>query len=191
MEFRNVHSTEKSNSIKLTKNNMYAIKTFYYTLLTLLILSSTSCGVYNFTGGSIATNVKTINISVFPNESSSGPPSMSQSLTEKIKDYYQSNSKLTVVTDNGDWQLSGYISGYVVTPVAPKANETTALSRLTITVKAEFVNTKDETQNFSQAFSFYGDFDQTKSLSAVEKSLVDEILNQIVFDIFTKTTSNW
>ena len=170
---------------------MYAIKTFHYTLFTLLILTTASCGVYNFTGGSIASNVKTINISVFPNESSSGPPSMSQLLTEKIKDYYQSNSKLTVVTANGDWQLSGYISSYVVTPVAPKANETTALSRLTITVKAEFVNTKDETQNFSQAFSFYGDFDQTKSLSAVENSLVDEILNQIVFDIFTKTTSNW
>ena len=169
------------------------MKTHYLSisLLSILLLVLNGCGVYNFTGGAIPPEVKTISIAVFYNESASGPPNMSQLLTEKVKDYYQSNSKLTVVTANGDWQLSGYISSYVVTPVAPKANETTALSRLTITVKAEFVNTKDETQNFSQAFSFYGDFDQTKSLSAVENSLVDEILNQIVFDIFTKTTSNW
>ncbi len=159
--------------------------------MSLILLTLTECGVYNFTGGSIPDDVKTISIPVFNNESSSGPPNMSQSLTEKLKDYYQSNSKLSITKDNGDWQLSGYISGYLVTPLAPKENETTALSRLTISVKTEFINTKDEAQNFSQVFSFYGDFDQLQSLSAVENKLVDDILNQIVFDIFTKTTSNW
>lgn len=158
-------------------------------LLLLLILSG--CGVYNFTGGSIPSDVKNISIAVFYNESGSGPPTMSQQLTEKLKDYYQSNSKLSIVNSNGDWQLSGMIVGYTVSPLAPKANETTALSRLTITVKAEFINTKNEEQNFNQNFSFYGDFDQSKSLTEVENKLVDEILQQIVFDIFTKTTSNW
>jgi len=166
-------------------------KTIAFTLIALLLIVLTGCGVYNFTGGSISDDVKSISIPVFYNESGSGPPSMSQEFTEKLKDYYQSNSKLSIVTENGDWQLSGYIAGYVVTPLAPKENETTAMSRLTISVKVEFVNSKDELQNFAQVFSFYGDFSQTESLSQVESKLVPEILNQIVFDIFTKTTSNW
>lgn len=170
---------------------MNFIHNIQLSIITLILVTTAGCGVYNFTGGSIPDDVKTISIPVFNNESSSGPPNMSQSLTEKLKDYYQSNSKLSITTDNGDWQLSGYISGYLVTPLAPKENETTALSRLTISVKVDFVNTKDDVQNFSQVFSFYGDFDQLQSLSSVENKLVDDILNQIVFDIFTKTTSNW
>lgn len=161
------------------------------TLLLVLLFCLGSCGVYNFTGGAIPPEVKTISIAVFYNESSSGPPNMSQLFTEKLKDYYQSNTKLTLVPNNGDWQLSGYISQYAVTPLAPLANETAAKSRLTIGVKVDFVNTKDEKQNFSQVFPFYQDFNQNQSLSSVESELVDVIFNQIVFDIFTKTTSNW
>lgn len=161
------------------------------TLLSFLLLLLSGCSVYNFTGGAIPPEVKTISIAVFYNESSSGPPNMSQLLTEKVKDYYQSNTKLSIIPNNGDWQLSGYISQYVVTPLAPLANETAAKSRLTIGVKVDFVNTKDEKQNFSQVFPFYQDFNQNQSLSSVESGLVDIIFNQIVFDIFTKTTSNW
>jgi Lipopolysaccharide-assembly len=160
-------------------------------LVTFLLLLLSACHVYNFTGGAIPSEVKTISIPVFYNESSSGPPNMSQLLTEKLKDYYQSNSKLTLVPNTGDWQLSGYINQYAVTPLAPLANETAAQSRLTIGVKVDFINTQDEKQNFSQVFPFYKDFNQNQSLSAVETELVDAILNQIVFDIFTKTTSNW
>ncbi len=164
-------------------------------LLSLLLLLLSGCSVYNFTGGAIPSDVKTISIAVFYNESASGPPNISQLLTEKVKDYYQSNSKLTLAPNNGDWQLSGYISQYTVTPLAPLANETSAQSRLTIGVKVDFVNTKASTpgavQNFSQVFPFYKDFNQNQSLSSVETELVDAILNQIVFDIFTKTTSSW
>ena len=163
----------------------------YIHLLSFLLILFTGCNVYNFTGGAIPPEVKTISIAVFYNESASGPPNISQLLTEKVKDYYQSNSKLTIVPNNGDWKLSGYISQYTVTPLAPLANETAAQSRLTIGVKVDFVNTKDEKQNFSQIFPFYKDFNQNQSLSSVETELVDAILNQIVFDIFTKTTSNW
>ncbi len=170
---------------------MTFLKHLSLSILTLSLLLLGGCGVYNFTGGVIPDNVKTISIPVFYNESSSGPPNMSQIFTEQLKGYYQSNSKLAIVRESGDWQLSGYISGYVVTPLAPKANETSSLSRLTITVKVDFLNTKDDLRNFSQNFSFYGDFQQSQSLSSVENKLIEEIFTQIILDIFTKTTSDW
>ncbi|HSZ72111.1 MAG TPA: LptE family protein [Cytophagaceae bacterium] len=167
------------------------IKNFSLLFFLLLSVLFSGCGVYNFTGGAIPPDIKTISIPVFYNESGSGPPTITQTLTEKLKDYYQSNSKLLIVQTNGDWQLSGYITKYTVAPLAPLANETAAQTRLTIAVQVNFINTKDEKQNFSQVFPFYKDFNQNQSLSSVESDLVDFILNQIVFDIFTKTTSNW
>ena len=167
------------------------IKGLFIPLLAFLMVFFSGCRVYNLTGGSISPDIKTISIPVFYNESGSGPPNISQVLTEKLKDYYQSNSKLSIVTSNGDWQLSGYVSQYTVLPLAPLANETAAQTRLTIGVKVDFINTKDDKQNFSQVFPFYKDFNQNQSLSSVETDLVDAILNQIVFDIFMKTTSNW
>ena len=43
----------------------------------------------------------------------------------------------------------------------------------------------------NRGFSFYSDFNADKDPSSVENELVDEILDQIVFDIFTATVANW
>jgi hypothetical protein len=150
-----------------------------------------SCGVYNFTGGAIPPDVKTISIQNIYNESGSGPTNISQNMTEKLKSYYQSNTKLLLVPSNADWKIEGKIVGYNSTGVAAKANETSGSNRLTIRVKITFANTKDSKQDFDQEFSFYQDYDQSQTQFAVEGTLVPIILDQIVLDIFQKTTSNW
>ncbi len=69
--------------------------------------------------------------------------------------------------------------------------ERAAQTRLTIGVKARFINSKNKEQNFDQVFSFYADFDQTKSFAAVEKELIETISDQIILDIFNKSVANW
>ena len=150
-----------------------------------------SCGVYSFTGASVATDLKTISIQVFQNISGGGPPNLSQTFTEKLKDRYQQNTKLTLVPEDGDLQLSGNIVGYEIIPVAAQQNQTAALTRLTIRVEVEFVNKKNEEQNFKTIFSFFEDFAQNQTLNQVEVGLVDRITNQIVLDIFNRTLSDW
>lgn len=145
---------------------------------------------YNFTGGSIEPNIKTISIQYFNNQSGNGPPSMSIQLTEKLRSFYQDNTKLLIVKDGGNWQLEGLITKYYVQPIAPQANQTAGQTRLTITVNASF---KDEVNDktFKKDFSYYADFEQAKSLSQVESELVPTILDQLVLLIFSETTSNW
>lgn len=155
-----------------------------------------SCGVYSLNGASISPDIKTISVANFYNEAAGGPPNMSQSLTERLKEYYQRNSSLKISTIEGDLQLQGSIIGYTVSPVAvsaqqPNQIDQAQLNRLTIRVKAKFLNTKDETQNFDQDFSFYRDFPQERSLSDVEGELVPIILDQIVLDIFNRSVANW
>ena len=165
----------------------------HYILLISILLPLTSCVKYSFGGGDIGT-AQSMTINNFYNEAGGGPPNLTQVFTEKLRDYYQQNTKLDLVNAGGDWLLEGRIVGYQVLPVAPTGNETAGLNRLTIRVYAVFLNTKigpGEAAPFEQEFSFYQDFQQTQSLSEVEQALIDEILNRIVFDIFTKTTSNW
>lgn len=150
-----------------------------------------SCGVYSFTGTSVAGDLKTVSIQVFQNISGGGPPNLSQTFTEKLKDRYQQNTKLTLVREDGDLQLSGNIVGYEIMPVAAQQNQTAALTRLTIRVEVEFVNEKNEEQNFKTVFSFFEDFAQNQTLNQVEIGLVDRITNQIVLDIFNRTLSDW
>ena len=156
----------------------------------LIFVLAGGCVSYNFTGGSIPTNIKTISIQSFFNQSGNGPPSMSLQLTEKLKSFYQNNTKLLIVKENGDWKLEGMITKYYQQPIAPQANQTAGQMRLTITINASFI---DELNNreFKKDFSLYSDFAQSQSLNQVESELVNDILDRLVFLIFNETTSNW
>lgn len=180
--------------IKLSGWHSIKLPALYFAI----ILSTTQCNIYSFTGAALSPEVKTISISTFYNDASGGPPNMSQILTEKIKDYFQQNTNLTLVEENGDLQLEGSISRYDYTPVAPQASgnnqvaDVAGLMRLTITVNASYVNTYSDEFDFNnRSFSFFSDFSAEKDPSSVEDQLVDEILDQIVFDIFTATVANW
>ena len=170
-------------------------------IIFLLVIVLAGCGVYSFTGANISPEIETISIQTFYDEIGSGPPNLSQLFTEKIKDYYQQNTSLTLVTDEGDLQLEGAIVGYRLTPMAPRASgsqnfddaDIAALQRLTITVKVTYLNTQDDSYDFdSQSFSFYMDYDPEKqNFNSIEATLVDEIYDAIVLDIFNASVANW
>ena len=157
-----------------------------------------NCGVYSFTGASISPDVKTISIQPFYNNAPLGPSNMSVSFTEKIKDYYQQNTSLALVDENGDLQIDGYIEDYTISPVAAAASGNNALgdlstlSRLKITVFATYVNLKDDQFDFEKRFSFFRDYDpNAEDLSSNEQLFLEEIFDQIILDIFNASVANW
>lgn len=170
-----------------------------HTLFLCLIftLFTTSCGVYSFTGVNIPPEIKTVSIANFFNDSGNGPANLGQRFTEDLKDYFQQNTNLTLKNTEGDIRFEGNVVRYVTAPIAPAAatagNQlpTSNLTRLTIGVKVNYINTKDEKTNFNQEFSFYADFPREQPLSAVENQLIEDIHEQIVLDIFNKALSNW
>ena len=160
--------------------------------LFLAIVTLGSCKVnYSFTGASIAPDVKTINIKLFPKSAALGPSTLSQSFTEKLKDKFVTQSNLALVTQNADLTLEGNITGYVVSPIAIQQNEQAARNRLTITVNVKFTNLKDEKQNFETPFTRYADFKSDVNITTVESDLINDIDNQLVDDIFNKAVINW
>lgn len=165
---------------------------FTFLLLMLPCLFFSGCGVYSFTGTTLSPDLQTISVDNFYNNSA-GPANLRQTMTEKLKEYYQQNSQLKIGQADGtaDLQVGGTIVGYDLSPLAPREDGLAASNRLTIRVQVKFVNTKNDEESFDSPFSFYADFPQTQSLSAVENELINTILDQIVLDVFNKTVANW
>ncbi|MCR5002823.1 MAG: hypothetical protein K5984_00480 [Bacteroidales bacterium] len=159
-------------------------------LCTLMILRS--CGIYSFTGSSIDyTSVKTITINYFEYKALKVNPSLSNDLTEAVKDQFRKQTRLEQVDMDGDLEIEGEITGYDVRATAVTADEVASQNRLTVTVKIKFTNRKDSSQDLEKSFSQYADYDSTNSLDAVESTLCEEIIEKLCDDIFNATVAQW
>jgi Lipopolysaccharide-assembly len=179
------------NSLKLVACGLWPI-------LALLISPTlfSSCGIYSLSGA--ATTAKTIQVDQFYNNTDLGPANLGQNFTNKLKDYYQQNSSLKVVPENGELLIEGTIVQYSVAPIAPVAGTSAsqpsqaALTRLTIGIKANYVDTKEPKNSFKdKTFSFYADFPNEQNLIDVQEDLEKKIFNQIFLDLFNATIANW
>lgn len=146
---------------------------------------------YSFTGASISPNVKTVYIPTMVNNAPLVVPTLARSLTDALRDYFTSQTNLTIVDRNGDLSVVSTITGYVVQPVAIQGNETAAMNRLTITVSVKFVNKTDEKQNWETSFSRYLDYSSNLQLTSVQDGLIQGISDYLVQDIFNKAVVNW
>ena len=159
--------------------------------LGILLLSLQSCWWYSFTGASIDPEIKTFSVSYFPNNAPLVQPTLSQSFTDALKEILTSQTDLILVKSGGDLRFSGEITGYSTRPIAIQGNETAAMNRLSVTIKVQFENTFDDKQSFETNFTRYQDYESSLSLSAVEGTLIDEINEQLVEDVFNKAVVNW
>lgn len=151
-----------------------------------------SCGIYSFTGTSIQADVKTVTINYFEYKALKVNPTLSNSLTESLKDKFRKMTRLEQVDMDGDLEITGSVTGYDVRAMAMTANEVAAQNRLTVTVRIDFANRKYPEDDFQgKSFSAYADYDSTQSLDAVESTLCDEIIEKLCEDIFNATVANW
>ena len=150
-----------------------------------------SCGIYSFNGASISKNTKTITIKYFTNNASTIQPTLSQVITEKLKDYFTQQTNLSINDKDGDLKFSGEITKYEIKPMAIQSNEVAGKNRLTIAVKVDFTNVYENEYNFSHTFSRYRDYESSQNFSEIEETLMEEISNELIEDIFNKSVVNW
>lgn len=151
-----------------------------------------ACGIYSFTGTSIAPDVKSISIYTIENRAMKVNPALSNTLTNALQDKFRRLTKLEMLPEGGDLEISGMITNYDVTPTAVTSNEVASQNRLTITVKITFNNNLYEKESFKdKSFAAFQDYDSNMSLDAVEAALCDDIVEILVEDIFNATVANW
>lgn len=162
-------------------------------LLLLLLTLASSCTIsYKLNGASIDyTTTKTISFEAFPIKAPLVYAPLAVNFNDELTGKFASQTRLEQVRQDGDLQISGAITGYSLSPQAVKADAYAAQTRLTIKVKVKFVNKKNPSEDFDQEFSAYRDFDATRLLTDVQDELCNEMIKELVEQIFNATVANW
>ena len=167
---------------------------FFGTLCVVVVLM-TACSVsYKFNGSSIDyTKVKTIAFETFPNRSAGfvwGP--MESMFNTALQDIYLQQTRLQQVKRDGDLQISGEITNYDAYNKGVGADGYSTMDELRMTVRVNFVNRVNPQENFeSKQFSSSREYDASQQLASVQDELVNQMIKDIVDQIFNATVANW
>lgn len=154
-----------------------------------------ACSIsYKFNGSSIDyTKIKTISFETFPNRSIGfvwGP--MESMFNTALQDIYLQQTRLLQVRRNGDLQLSGEITNYDAYNKGVGSDGYSTMAELRMTVRVTFVNTKNPQENFeAQQFTSSREYDASQQLASVQDELVNQMIKDIVDQIFNATVANW
>lgn len=157
-------------------------------MLTLL----TACSIsYKFTGTSINYDlIKTIQIDKVANRAPYGWAPMESMFNTKLQDVYANQTRLKLVKRSGDLHIAGEIISYDQFNKGISADGYASQIQLRITVNIRFVNSKTNEQ-WEKQFSATSQYDSTQQLTAVQESLVTEMINDLCDQIFNATVADW
>jgi|SRR5690606_11482465 len=150
-------------------------------------------GCYSFKGVSIPPEVSSFYIDEFEvsNRAIKAPRQLGTVFTDQFKQKVLRESRLIFEENNPDVEFNGEISQFAIRSVAPQPDETTAFSRLDISIQVNYVDNMDEENNWTKSFSDFRNFERNVNFLDVQDQLVMEIFEQISEDVFNETFSNW
>ena len=171
------------------------MKLKYKGIWMMLALMMTACSIsYQFNGSSIDyTKVKTISFETFPNRSVGfvwGP--MESMFNTALQDIYLQQTRLQQVNRNGDLQISGEITNYDAYNKGVGSDGYSTMAELRMTVRVNFTNASNPQENFeARQFSASREYDASQQLASVQDELVNQMIKDIVDQIFNATVANW
>ncbi len=164
-----------------------------YIVFWVLAVVLPSCSIsYKFNGANI--NYQTthsISVADFPNNAPMVNPTLSNALSEGIRDLYSRQTRLEVLRKGGDLELEGEIVGYEISQGAIAANSYATESKLTIRVQVHFTNNINPEESFDKTYSAYQTFDASRLLTDVQDELCDIMIKEIAENIYNDTVARW
>ncbi len=146
---------------------------------------------YSFKDVSIPTEVKTFRVNYLENKAQYINTQLSPQLTERLKQKIINTTRLRQTNDdNAHYDISGYVSQYYTSTISITGSNSSG-NRLTVGFHLSFKNTLDEKKNIETDLLRTFDFDANLSLSQAEASLNEDIVKNLVDEIFNKIFSNW
>ena len=88
-------------------------------------------------------------------------------------------------------QVEGEITGYDLSPLAVTEDAYASQTRLTISVKVRYTNTKNPNLNVDLTFRAYRDFSSSQMLTQVQDELISQIVDELAELIFNATVGSW
>lgn len=147
---------------------------------------------YKFNGSALNYDIyKTIDISEFPIRAALVYPPLQQTFENKLLNTVTRQTRLQEIDGNADLEMTGEITGYALSPQAVGTDAYATETRLTITVRVKYTDTKNSANDIDQSFSAYRQFSSSLMLTDVQDDLCNEICDELVELIFNATLGNW
>lgn len=165
--------------------------TLLFIALSLLIFNRCFTVKYSTTGASIPPEAKTVSVKMFENRAPIVEPTLSQYITDELRDYIQRNTRLILVSGTGDLDFEGIIVEYDSRPTVISSTDYAPQNRFTIAVKVKYTNSFNSKENFETTFSRFVDYPSEMSFEAAKEQYTKEIVKLLIEDIFNKAFVNW
>lgn len=147
---------------------------------------------YKLNGAALDYNIyHTVHVGEFPIRAALVYAPLQQTFENELLDYINRNTRLRTVDSASDLDIEGEITGYSLTPQAVREDAYASMTRLTITVRVKYTDSKNDNNDIDQSFSAYRDFDASQMLVDVQEELCQQISKELVELIFNATLGNW
>ena len=137
------------------------------------------------------TTTKTFSVEPFTNRASYQWAPMAPMFNTSLTDKYNDQTKLRQVKRDGDLALSGEITAYDQTNKSISADGYSSMVQLKMTVRVKYSNRNKREDDFERTFSSSREYDSSQQLSAVQEELVQQMIDDIVDQVFNQTVGKW
>jgi len=161
--------------------------------LILFSLLLAGCISYSFTGASIPSDVRSIHIPFFPDQSQSGLGDLSDRLNRALTNRFVNQSRLSLANDqeSSDAFVEGAIQSYTNRPFSVRGDEQADVNEIQITIRATFQYQDDDEALWNKNFSGSATYNTLENPVDGEIEAAEEALQQIANNMFNDAVSNW
>jgi hypothetical protein len=156
----------------------------------LLIIRIEGC-VYSFRGTSVPSDIKTIAIPIFDDQSGFGEADLRDNFTNAVITRFINDNTLQITDRNtADSILDGVITSVRAEPSVVGEGEQVQKWRITITAKLTYTDQKLHRKLWEKTLSNWGDYEYTGGFSARAEG-IQQAINKLAEDILIETVSGW
>ena len=159
-------------------------------LLFFLCISFVGCGVYTFSGSTLPSHLKTVDIPLFTNQSLQ--PGVAEDITAKLNSKVQEDNLLKPVSQNSDATIIGKVLSYDNRPYTYGSksvrNVDVSSYSVKISVEVEFLDNKKDKTIYKGVITEEGIYDFEKETEEVGK---ERAVEKIIDKIMQNSVQSW
>lgn len=174
-------------------NKLLRLSLRYSLFLVLCSLFFLSCKwfPYKFKDVSIPPNLKTFKVNYIDNKARYINPQLSAQITDRLRQKITNQTRLSPASDNPHLEISGTITEYSVTTSGVSGTRESSTNRLNVGMSINIKNNLEPDKSIESTISRSIDFPATLTLTQAEARFSEEIIKNVVDEIFNKIFSNW
>jgi hypothetical protein len=162
----------------------------YVALCIVIALLVSNCGIYTFSGSSLPSHLKTVDLPLMENQSME--PDIADEITQELNRQILENNLLRIVSTEGDATITGSITSYLHEPYTYGASATRQVDVdqyiVKIIAEVEFVDNVNNEPLFKGSITGQGIYDFQKDTEEVGRELA---IKDLVQRILQSSLQSW